>query len=151
MASSGVISKTGSTILLRCDDAVRLKTMREKRMIRFIFQSLKYKIDSQYQTYGSGQMVPLKMLPLEKYVRYDKENNQRDNFLYYLELHQAIWPSVTDKTNTVGRDHKAIFEEGNGPGKHYYTYQRPVIADPGLGKLQVTIPCQRHENIAGHQ
>ena len=93
-------------------------------------------------------MVPMKMLTLEENVGNDAEDDERNDFLYDFQLHQRERSAVFDETNPVGRHLAAVFKEGYSPREGYDAEERPVRGDAGLVELQVSVPCQRHEDIA---
>ena len=96
-------------------------------------------------------MVPVELLSLKHHIGNHSEDNQRDTLLDDLQLYQREWPTVTLETNAVGRYLTAIFEEGDGPTEGDDTDKRPVAAHARLLQLEVSVPSQRHEDVAQHQ
>ena len=88
---------------------------------------------------------------LEHDVGDDGKDGQRDALLYNFQLHEVEGASVLDEAQTVGRHLTAILKEGDAPGKQNNPQQGPRIRNARLLKLQVTIPGQRHENVAQQQ
>ena len=62
-------------------------------------------------------MIPVEMLSLEEDVGNDAEDDERDDFLYDLQLHQRERTAITHETNTVCWHLTAVFEEGYCPRK----------------------------------
>ena len=71
-------------------------------------------------------MVPVQGLTLEEEVGDDAEDNQRDDFLDYLELHEGKRAAVADKADAVGWYLTAVLEEGDAPGEGNDTEKGPV-------------------------
>lgn len=95
-------------------------------------------------------MVPLKRLPLKDEVGDDAEDNERDDLLDDLELHQAERASVAFESNTVGGYLAAILEEGDGPREGNDANEWPMAACAVLLQFKMAVPSKRHKDIAGH-
>ena len=96
-------------------------------------------------------MVPVEVLPLEEDVGDDNEDDERDDLLNDLQLHQGERAAVSDEAYPVGRYLTAVFKEGDCPREEYDAQQRPVCGDAGLVELQVSVPRQRHKNVAANE
>ena len=75
------------------------------------------------------------------------EHRERNRFLDNLQLHQAEWTAVDAAADAVGRNHKAVFKEGEPPGSEDDENQRPVGADVHFFKFEVAVPSESHENV----
>ena len=80
-----------------------------------------HKIHRHYHQYSSHCVVPLE-LQMKGNGRKEDENGKRDNLLYYLKLHEVEWPSVAEKTHSVGRNLQTVLEESDAPTEEDYTY-----------------------------
>lgn len=96
-------------------------------------------------------MVPVQLLPLEENIGNDTEDDQRDYLLDHLELHQGERTAIVDKANTIGRYLTTIFKKSNSPREGDDANKGPMIADTCLLQLEVSVPCQCHEDVAGNQ
>lgn len=76
---------------------------------------LKYEIHRKHKTNESGKVVPVQLLSVEEEVGDDAENDQRDNLLYHLELHQREGAAVAFKSYAIGRHLAAILKESYSP------------------------------------
>ena len=57
----------------------------------------------------------MQLLPLEQNVCNDAEDNQRDDFLYDLELHQRERSAVVDESDAVSGHQETVLYAGNQP------------------------------------
>ena len=96
-------------------------------------------------------MIPVQSLSLEEDIGDDGEDDERHALLYHFELYQIEWTAVVDESDAVGWYLTAIFEEGDGPTEGDDTDKRPVAAHARLLQLEVSVPSQRHEDVAQHQ
>ena len=96
-------------------------------------------------------MIPVKLLSLEEDICNDAEDDERDDFLDDLQLHQCERPAIIDESYTIGRYQKAVFDAGNCPRKEDYNIEWPVRGYACLIELQMTVPSKCHEDIAGNQ
>lgn len=96
-------------------------------------------------------MIPVQSLSLEEDIGDDGEDDKRYAFLNHFELDQIKWSAIIYKTDAVGWYLTAIFEEGDGPTEGDDTDKRPVAAHARLLQLEVSVPSQRHEDVAQHQ
>ena len=60
-------------------------------------------------------MIPVQTLPLKEDISDDCKDDERNAFLYDLELYEVERTSVIYKTDTVGGYLTAIFKEGYSP------------------------------------
>ena len=72
--------------------------------------------DRRHKKGSSQQMVPSQRFMLEEEEGESGEDHEGDHLLQHLELHQRERPSVQVAANSIRRDLKHIFEEGNAPG-----------------------------------
>ena len=96
-------------------------------------------------------MIPVQSLSLEEDIGDDGEDDKRYAFLYHFGLDRIKWPAIIHETDAVGWYLTAIFEEGNGPAEGDDTDKRPVAAHARVLQLEVSVPSQRHEDVAQHQ
>ena len=96
-------------------------------------------------------MIPVQSLSLEEDIGDDGEDDKRYAFLNHLELDQIKWSAIINETDAVGWYLTAIFEEGDRPTEGDDTDKRPVAAHARLLQLEVSVPSQRHEDVAQHQ
>lgn len=66
-------------------------------------------------------MIPLKAFATQKEGGDDGEYSEGDNLLKHFELHKAHRTAVADITDTIGRHHKTILEEGDTPREEDHT------------------------------
>lgn len=104
-------------------------------------------IDGEDEADRSGEMVLVKGFVLEEKQGEAGKDDQGDNLLNDLELHEGKGPSVLVKANAVGRYLKAIFEEGDSPRKEDDPEEGPVGDDFHLLQFQMTVPGECHEDI----
>ena len=82
----------------------------------------------------------------------DDENNQGDDLLNHLELHQTEWPAIVTKANAVSRHLKAILKQSQEPAEQDDTEQWQMVKPAELlTHLQMAIPSTRHENVGYNQ
>ena len=93
-------------------------------------------------------MIPVQTLSLKENVSDDRKDDERNAFLYDLELYEVEGASVIYKTDTVGGYLTAIFKEGYGPTEGDNSNEWPMAAGTSLLKFEMSIPCQRHEYVA---
>ena len=80
--------------------------------------------------------------------RYDNcEHDERNYFLYYLELNERERTSVVHNTETIGGHLTNVLEEGNSPREENDEHQGPMFADASFLKFQVAVPGKGHEDI----
>ena len=96
-------------------------------------------------------MIPVQSLSLKEDIGDDGEDDERYALLNHLELNQVEGTAIIDESDSVGRYLTAVFEEGDGPTEGDDTDKRPVAAHARLLQLEVSVPSQRHENVAQHQ
>ena len=93
-------------------------------------------------------MIPVQTLSLKENISDDRKDDERNAFLYDLELYEVERASVIYKTDTVGGYLSAIFKEGYGPTEGDNSNEWPMAAGTSLLKFEMSIPCQRHEYVA---
>ena len=92
-------------------------------------------------------MVPMQSFALEQDSGENGKDNQRDDLLNDLQLHQRERASIAGKAHAVGRDLKRIFSQGYAPRKQNHRIQRPAGRHLHLLQLQVAIPGKGHEDV----
>jgi hypothetical protein len=75
----------------------------------------KHEIDGKNQATESGKVIPMQRLAFEEYGGKYRKDNQRNHFLYHLELHQRKWASIAGKTDAVGWHLTSILEQSDTP------------------------------------
>ena len=99
----------------------------------------------------SHKVVPVQLLVLEKDSDKDGEDGECDDLLNDLELHERERSSVLDIADAVGRHHKHILKQGDAPREEDDPDQWPVSADALGLQFEVSIPCERHDDVAHDQ
>ena len=85
---------------------------------------------------------------MECYHREEDEDGESNDLLNNLELHECKRPAVVDKSETIGRYLHAVLEKGNAPREEDDEDERGRMGkDIHILQLEVTIPCQSHEDI----
>ena len=110
-----------------------------------------YEINGCNQAAEGCEMIPVQSLSLKENIGDDGEDDERYAFLYHLELDQIKRSAIIHETDAVGWYLTAIFEEGDSPTEGDDTDKRPVAAHARLLQLEVSVPSQRHEDVAQHQ
>lgn len=96
-------------------------------------------------------MIPLQCLSLKLDIGNEAKDNQRNNFLNNLQLHERKGAAIAFEANSIGRHLTAIFEESDSPREGNHANERPVAACTCLLQFEVTIPGKRHEDVACKQ
>lgn len=96
-------------------------------------------------------MIPVELLTLEQEHGYDGEYGQGDHLLDYLKLEQAERAAVTLESDAVGRNHEAVFGQGDAPREQDDDIQGPVARHAGLLEAQMAVPGQGHEDVGYNQ
>ena len=96
-------------------------------------------------------MIPVQSLSLKEDIGDDGEDDKRYAFLYHLELDQIKRSAIIHETDAVGWYLTAIFEEGDGPTEGDDSDEWPVAAGARLLEFEMSIPCERHEDVAQHE
>ena len=93
-----------------------------------------------HQASTRGSVIPAQLLMEVEGHKY-AEDQQRDHFLDHFQLHhrEAV------RAEAVGRNLKAVFEEGNAPTDEDDLPKRL------LTKAQVTVPGKGHEDVGEDQ
>ena len=108
-------------------------------------------IDGSDEAEECRSMVPMQALSLEEDVGDDGEDDERHALLNHLELNQVEGTAIIDESNSVGGYLTAVFEEGDGPAECDDSDEGPVAAYARLLQFQMSVPCQRHEDVAQHE
>ena len=93
----------------------------------------------------------MKRLTMEHHGGNDRENDERDDFLNDLQLHETERSAVAFEPYAVGGNLTTVFREGNKPREQYYSYERPMTRNATLLQFEMAVPSQCHENIAAYQ
>ena len=91
----------------------------------------------------------MQRLTLEEQRGEHGEDDERDDLLDDLELHQREGAAVAREADAVGGNLAGVLEERDAPRKEDDGKQRPMGGDFHLLQLQVPIPGERHEDV-GH-
>lgn len=94
-------------------------------------------------------MIPFKSFCFKNYQCEKCKNNQRDDFLHNLKLHERKGASVTAVSNSVSRHLKTILKKSYAPADRNDGNDAQLLKPFHFVKLQVSIPCKRHEYV-GH-
>ena len=97
------------------------------------------------------KVIPVELLTLEQEHGDDGEYGQRDHLLDDLKLEQTERAAVTLESDTVGRNHEAIFGQGDAPREQDDGIQGPVAGHAGLLEAQMAVPGQGHEDVGYNQ
>lgn len=92
-------------------------------------------------------MIPMDLFSLKKKHRYNCKDGKRDGFLYNLELEERKGTAGTFETDSVRRNHKAVFKKRHAPREGYDGYQRPVFYYACLRESQIAVPGKCHEYV----
>lgn len=111
----------------------------------------KYEINGKYKEYKCHEVVPMQCLTLEKYRGEDGEDDERDDLLDDLQLHEREWSAVARESDAVGRNLTGIFGQGNEPREQDDAEERPVGDDLHFLKFQMPVPCEGHEDVGYHE
>ena len=93
----------------------------------------------------------MERLPLKEDVGHDGEDDERDALLDDLELNETEGTAVALEADAVGRHLAAILKEGDAPREDDDAQQGPIGRDARLLQPQVTVPSQRHEDVAAEK
>ena len=92
-------------------------------------------------------MVDGEGLILEEDQHEDGEDGQREELLDHLELPEVERTAILDEADAIGGHHKAILDQRDTPTEENH-HRKRQLAEPGRAlQLQVTVPCERHEDI----
>ena len=93
----------------------------------------------------------MNVLPLKENVGNDGEYSQRYAFLNHLQLNQVERSSISFESHAVSWNLAAIFKKCDSPREGNDSDQGPMAADACLLKFQMSVPGQRHEDVAHDQ
>ena len=77
-------------------------------------------------------MIPMERLALERRGTEKDENDQSNNLLYHLELHQTERTTIVAKPDAIGRYLEAILEQSQKPTEQNDTEQRQMVEPADL-------------------
>ena len=86
----------------------------------------KDKIDSQDEAQCRCNMIPMYM-HVESEDGENHKDNQGNDLLYYLELHEIKRATIATEANPVSRYLKAIFEKSHSPREQNNSKKRPLL------------------------
>ena len=112
---------------------------------------LKSKKDRHHQARERHHMVPPECFRFEKSEGENRENRQRNHFLNNFQLKQHERSSVPLKSDPVGRHQKYVLEKRNAPAQHDHQQLRQHIEPPLPPQVQLSVPCESHENIGDNE
>ncbi len=81
----------------------------------------KHQIHCHYKAGEGRDMIPTEALALKHHVGNNGKDNEADDFLDHLELHQTEGSSILVKANAVGRYLKTILKKGDTPAEDYHS------------------------------
>ena len=110
-----------------------------------------HEVDGQNQAAESGQVVPVERLAPEEHRGEDGEDDERDDLLDDLELHERERSAVARESDAVGRNLTGIFGQGNEPREQDDAEERPVGDDLHFLKFQMPVPGEGHEDVGYHE
>ena len=93
----------------------------------------------------------MQRLALEEQRGEHSEDDERDDLLDDLELHERERSSVADETDAVRRNLARILEERDAPRKEDDGKQGPMGGDLHLLQLQVPVPGEGHEDVGNDE
>ena len=97
-------------------------------------------------------MVPVEALTTETYDGEEGEDDEGDDFLHYLQLHQGIGATVALESNAVGGDLKTVFEEGETPRDEDDDEDGGfALEDTDILQFEMAIPRENHKDIAHYE
>jgi hypothetical protein len=96
-------------------------------------------------------MVPVEVCALKHNVRNDTEHRNGNALLNHFKLNDVEGTSVAVEAETVGGHLTTVFKEGDSPREGYHSDEWPVGRRSRLLQFQMTIPCQRHEDVAQYE
>ena len=79
------------------------------------------------------------------------EDCKRDGFLDDFELHEVERAAVDGRTDTIGRNHEAVFEKSYTPRECDDGDKRPVGDEFHLLELKVAVPGEGHQDVADNK
>ena len=106
-------------------------------------------VDRQHETEESGNVVPLERFVFAEEQHEGGEDDKCDRLLYHFQLPQRERSAVLDAAQTVGRNLKAVFEQGDAPAQQYDGCEREALEF--RFEDDVTVPRQRHEGVGADE
>ena len=94
-----------------------------KKAFRYRFLFLENEVNRKYQKYKSNKMVESEGFVFKGDQCEDCEDDQRDDFLQYFELHQTEWAAIALKSDFVCGHLKEILEQRNAPADKHHRHQ----------------------------
>ena len=93
------------------------------------------------------EMVPLERLSLKHDSYHYGEDGKGDHFLNYLQLHEVERSTVFYIANPVCGYLCAVLKECDSPREEDNSDKWPAGRDLHLLKFQMSVPCERHEDV----
>ena len=108
-------------------------------------------IDRQDEADKGCQVVPVELFALEEYGGEDGEDNQRDDFLDNLKLHEREGTAILLETDTVGRHLTGVLKERYRPGEEDDCIEWPMGGNLHLLQFQMPVPGKCHKDVGDNQ
>jgi len=96
-------------------------------------------------------VIPFEGFVFEKNERKQREHHECDDLLDDLELDERERAAVFAKSDPVGRNHEAIFQESDQPTHQYEARKAGFLKKFQVLEFQVPVPGKRHEDIGKQQ
>ena len=112
---------------------------------------LKNKKNRQCHEYKTHDVIPGKLICFENKDCADRKYGECDHFLDHLQLEKVKGSSILFTTGAVTRNLKNIFEKCDEPADENDAEKSCILKNIPFLKLQVTIPCKRHEEVGNDQ
>ena len=108
---------------------------------------LENEIHRQDQEHEADEMVEGEGMVFEEDEHEHGEDGQREELLDDFELPEVERAAVFDEADTVRRHHEAVLDQRDTPAEEDDQRQRELAEPSRALQLQMTVPCERHENI----
>ena len=102
-------------------------------------------VDRQYQAEETCEVVPAQGVRLHENQREQREDRERDDFLDHFQFPDRERASELGRSDAVGRDLEAVFEQGDAPAEQYDS-QHAEAFELGF-ECDVAVPGERHEGV----
>lgn len=121
----------------------------DNSMARSIELLHKHEIDGCDEAKESCEVVPVKAFASESNYGEEGEDDECDNFLNNLQLHQCVGASVAFESDAVGGHLETVFKESESPGNENDNVKRCVgLKHAHVLKFQMAVPGENHKDVA---
>lgn len=103
--------------------------------------------DGEDEAGESDEVVPVDGLPFEDEEDDNREDREGNDLLDDFELYEIERTAVLGVADAVGGYGQAVLEERYSPGKQDDQDERPSGGDLHFTQFEMTVPCERHENV----